>query len=447
MIFEGLSQRLQSVLDNLTGKGVLSEKDVDKAVREVKLALLEADVDYKVVKDFTKMLKEKCIGEEITKSLTPGQQVIKIVNEQLKEIMGGENSRINFASNPPTVIMAVGLQGAGKTTTCAKLALHLKSLGRTPMLCACDVYRPAAIDQLEILADKADVKFHAERENSSAVNIAENALSEAKSLGYDILIVDTAGRLHIDESMMAELADMKKTVSPDEIMLVVDAMTGQDTVNIVKSFDEKLGVDGVILTKLDGDTRGGAALSIRTATGKPIKYMATGEKLQDLEAFYPDRIANRILGMGDVLSLIEKAQNAVDAEDARKLNQKLKKNDFDFEDFLAQLRQMKKMGPLKNIMEMIPGLSKTKQLKDMDIDEKQLSKVEAVVLSMTKQERANPDIINASRKRRIAAGSGTNVSDVNRLLKQFKEMKKMIKMFTGGGGKKRRRNPFPFMGF
>lgn len=448
MVFEGLSERLQNTLNTLRGKGVLSEKDVDTAMREVKLALLEADVDYKVVKDFIKTLKEKCVGEEVTKSLTPGQQVIKIVNEQLKELMGGVQAKINFSSNPPTVIMMVGLQGAGKTTTSAKLANNMKKQGKTPMLVACDVYRPAAIDQLEILSQKIDVKFYAQKENKNPVEISGSALENAKTLGFDTVIVDTAGRLHVDEDMMQELLEMKQAIKPHEIILVVDSMTGQDTVNIVKSFDGTLGIDGVILTKLDGDTRGGAALSIKATTDKPIKYMAVGEKMEDLEPFHPDRMANRILGMGDMLSLIEKAEKAMKDQDTKKLEEKIKKNDFDFEDFLEQMQSMKKMGPLKNIIEMIPGLSSAKGLKDIDIDDKQIARIEAIILSMTQKERKDPDIINASRKKRIASGSGTQVSEVNRLIKQFKDMKKMMKSFAGMGGTKKKKGKmkFPFMG-
>lgn len=445
MIFEGLSNRLQETLNSLRGKGTITEKDVNKAMREVKLSLLEADVDYKVVKDFVKTVKERCIGQDVLKSLTPGQQVIKIVNEELQKLMGDVQSKINFSSNPPTIIMMVGLQGAGKTTTCGKLANNIMKYGKTPMLVACDVYRPAAIDQLEILSEKIGAKFYSEKNNEDPIVISKNAVDNAKTLGFDTVIVDTAGRLHIDEELMNELIDIKNTIKPHEILLVVDSMTGQDTVNIVNSFSEKLGIDGVILTKLDGDTRGGAALSIRAATKKPIKYIAVGEKMEDLEAFHPDRIANRILGMGDVLSLIEKAQDSIEVEDSKKLESKLKNMDFDFDDFLTQMQQVKKMGPLKNIVELIPGFSQAKQLKNVDFDDKRLVGVEAIIQSMTKDERKNPDIINGSRKKRIANGSGTKVSDVNRLIKQFKDTKKLMKRFSKmSGGKKKGLFPFGF---
>ena len=444
MIFEGLAEKLQNTLQGLKGKGVLSEKDVDVAMREVKLALLEADVNYKVVKDFVKKVKERSIGEEVMKSLTPGQQVIKIVNDELKELMGSVQSKLNISSKPPTVILMSGLQGAGKTTTTGKLAYHLKTQGKNPMLVACDVYRPAAIKQLQILSDKVGAKFYSEEGNNNPVQIATNAVESARTLGFDVVIIDTAGRLHIDEELMQELKDIKSSVKPHEILLVVDAMTGQDTVNIVKSFDEALGIDGVILSKLDGDTRGGAALSIRAVTDKPIKFAAVGEKINDLEPFYPDRIANRILGMGDVLSLIEKAQESLDMESMKEFDQKMKTLDFNFDDFLTQMQQIKKMGPLKNIIEMIPGISK--QLKNVDIDDKELVKIEAIIQSMTKEERKNPSIINASRKQRIAKGSGMQVNQINRLLKQFEETRKMMKQFNNmtKGGKTKMK--FPFMG-
>lgn len=443
MIFEGLAEKLQNTLQGLRGKGTLSEKDVDAAMREVKLALLEADVNYKVVKDFVKRVKERSIGEEVLKSLTPGQQVIKIVNDELKELMGGVQSKLNISSKPPTVILMSGLQGAGKTTTTGKLAYNLKQQGKNPMLVACDVYRPAAVKQLEILADKVGAKFYSEENNNNPVQIATNAVAEAKTLGFDIVIIDTAGRLHIDEELMDELKNIKSSVKPHEILLVVDAMTGQDAVNIVKTFDKALGIDGVILSKLDGDTRGGAALSIRAVTDKPIKFSATGEKIGDLEPFYPDRMANRILGMGDVLSLIEKAQSSVDMDAIKGLDSKMKNMDFNFDDFLLQMQQIKKMGSLKSLIEMIPGLSK--QMKNIDVDDKELVKIEAIIQSMTKQERANPSIINGSRKLRIAKGSGMQVNQVNRLLKQFEETRKMMKQmstFTKG----RKKMKFPFLG-
>lgn len=447
MIFENLAEKLQSTLKNLKGKGKLTEKDVDLAMREVKLALLEADVHYKVVKDFIKKVKERSIGSEVMESLTPGQQVIKIVNEELSELMGGVQSKINISSKPPTVIMLVGLQGAGKTSTAGKLALNLKKQGKQPMLVACDVYRPAAIKQLEIVASGAGAIFYSEEGNTNPVEIATKGYEKAKTLGYDIVIIDTAGRLHIDENLMDELKNIKSSIKPHEIMLVVDSMTGQDAVNIAESFDQTLGIDGVILTKLDGDTRGGAALSIKAITKKPIKYAAVGEKLEDLEQFYPDRMASRILGMGDVMSLIEKAQSAFDEDKAKDMQAKMKSSDFTFDDFLDQMQQIKKMGPLKNLLEMIPGMSQMKQLKDVDIDDKELVKIEAIIQSMTKKERQNPSIINASRKKRIAMGSGTHVSQVNRLLKQFEESKKMMKQFTNmSKSMKKGKMKFPFPG-
>lgn len=447
MIFENLAEKLQSTLKNLKGKGKLTEKDVDLAMREVKLALLEADVHYKVVKDFIKKVKERSIGSEVMESLTPGQQVIKIVNEELSELMGGVQSKINISSKPPTVIMLVGLQGAGKTSTAGKLALNLKKQGKQPMLVACDVYRPAAIKQLEIVASGAGAIFYSEEGNTNPVEIATKGYEKAKTLGYDIVIIDTAGRLHIDENLMDELKNIKSSIKPHEIMLVVDSMTGQDAVNIAESFDQTLGIDGVILTKLDGDTRGGAALSIKAITKKPIKYAAVGEKLEDLEQFYPDRMASRILGMGDVMSLIEKAQSAFDKDKAKEMQAKMKSSDFTFDDFLDQMQQIKKMGPLKNLLEMIPGMSQMKQLKDVDIDDKELVKIEAIIQSMTKKERQNPSIINASRKKRIAMGSGTHVSQVNRLLKQFEESKKMMKQFTNmSKSMKKGKMKFPFPG-
>lgn len=447
MIFESLAEKLQNTLKTLKGKGKLTEKDVDAAMREVKLALLEADVNYKVVKDFVKKVKERSIGSDVMQSLTPGQQVIKIVNEELSDLMGGVNSRINISSKPPTVIMLAGLQGAGKTSTAGKLALNLKKQGKQPFLIACDVYRPAAIRQLEIVAEKSGAIFYSEEGNQNPVEIAANGYQKAKTLGYDIVIIDTAGRLHIDETLMDELKAIKSNVKPHEILLVVDSMTGQDAVNIAQSFDEALGIDGVILTKLDGDTRGGAALSIKAITKKPIKYAAVGEKLEDLEPFYPDRMASRILGMGDVMSLIEKAQGAFDESKAKEMQDKIKSSDFTFDDFLDQMQQIKKMGPLKNLMEMIPGMSQMKQFKDLEIDDRELIKVEAIIQSMTKKERQNPSIINASRKKRIAAGCGSQVNQVNRLLKQFEESKKMMKQFSGmSKSMKKGKMKFPFPG-
>lgn len=447
MIFENLAEKLQNTLKNLKGKGVLSEKDIDAAMREVKLALLEADVNYKVVKDFVKNVKERSIGTEVMESLTPGQMVIKIVNEELTDLMGNVQSKLNLSSKPPTVIMLVGLQGAGKTTTVGKLAHYLKKQGKQPMTIACDIYRPAAIKQLQIVSEKAGAIFYSEEGNQNAVQIAENGVNKARTLGYDIVIIDTAGRLHVDETLMDELKNIKSTVKPHEILLVVDSMTGQDAVNIAQTFDETLGIDGVVLSKLDGDTRGGAALSIKAITKKPIKFSAVGEKLEDLEAFHPERMASRILGMGDVMSLIEKAQVAFDEKSAKNMQEKIKNADFTLEDFLDQMQMVKKMGPLKNILEMIPGMSQMKQLKDAEIDEREILKVEAIIRSMTKKERQNPAIINASRKKRIAKGSGTEVQQVNRLLKQFEESKKMMKQFTNmGKSMKKGKFKFPFPG-
>lgn len=447
MIFENLAEKLQNTLKNLKGKGVLSEKDIDAAMREVKLALLEADVNYKVVKDFVKNVKERSIGAEVMESLTPGQMVIKIVNEELTDLMGNVQSKLNLSSKPPTVIMLVGLQGAGKTTTVGKLAHYLKKQGKQPMTIACDIYRPAAVKQLQIVSEKAGAIFYSEEGNQNAVQIAENGVNKARTLGYDIVIIDTAGRLHVDETLMDELKNIKSTVKPHEILLVVDSMTGQDAVNIAQTFDETLGIDGVVLSKLDGDTRGGAALSIKAITKKPIKFSAVGEKLEDLEAFHPERMASRILGMGDVMSLIEKAQVAFDEKSAKNMQEKIKNADFTLEDFLDQMQMVKKMGPLKNILEMIPGMSQMKQLKDAEIDEREILKVEAIIRSMTKKERQNPAIINASRKKRIARGSGTEVQQVNRLLKQFEESKKMMKQFTNmGKSMKKGKFKFPFPG-
>lgn len=430
MIFEGLSEKLQSTFKKLKGKGKLSEKDVKSAMREVKLALLEADVNYKVVKDFTKKVIERTVGHEVLESLTPGQQVIKIVNEELTELMGTTQSKITFSSKPPTVIMLVGLQGAGKTTTGGKLGDQLKKLGKRPVLVACDVYRPAAIKQLHVVGEKLDIPVFSMGDKISPVNIAKAGIEHAKKYGNDVVIIDTAGRLHIDEKLMTELKDIKSEVTPHEIMLVVDAMTGQDAVNVAETFDTELGVDGIILTKLDGDTRGGAALSVRAVTGKPIKYIGVGEKLTDLEPFHPDRLASRILGMGDVLSLIEKAQASFDENKLKNLEKKIKTQDFNLEDFLDQLEQMKNMGPLSSILEMMPGMN-NKQLKNLSVDEKELVHIEAIIQSMTAEERKNPSIIKGSRRKRIAKGSGTSVQAVNKLLKQFQQTKKMMKQMSG----------------
>ena len=432
MAFEGLSEKLNNVFKKLKSRGKLTESDVKEAMREVRLALLEADVSYKVVKDFVAKVTERAIGEDVLASLTPAQQVIKIVNEELCSLMGNDNARINFSSKPPTVIMMCGLQGSGKTTHAAKLAKMLKKEGHRPLLAACDIYRPAAINQLQVVGAKADVKVF-EMGQTDPVIIAQKALAHAKDYGHDILIIDTAGRLHVDEALMDELKNIKELTTPHEIMLVVDAMTGQDAVNVAKAFDEAVGITGVLMSKLDSDTRGGAALSVLSVTGKPIKYVGMGEKLDDFEQFHPERMASRILGMGDVLTLIEKAENVMSQKEAEKLTKKFKENTFDMDDLLDQMKQIKRMGSMKSILSMLPGVGD--KLKDADIDEKQLDRIEAMITSMTRAEREKPSIINPSRKKRIAAGSGTKVEDVNRLLKQFDQMQKMMKQFTGKGSK------------
>ena len=436
MAFESLSDKLQNIFKNLRGKGRLSEADVKAALKEVKMALLEADVSFKVVKQFIKTVQDRAVGQDVLNSLTPGQMVIKIVNEELVSLMGSETTEISLKpSNEITVIMMAGLQGAGKTTTAAKIGGKLKSKGRKPLLAACDVYRPAAIKQLQVNGEKQGIPVFSMGEHHSPVNIAKAAVEHARKEGMNVVILDTAGRLHIDESMMDELVAIKEAVDVHQTILVVDAMTGQDAVNVASTFNEKIGIDGVILTKLDGDTRGGAALSIRSVTGKPILYIGMGEKLSDLEQFYPDRMASRILGMGDILSLIEKAELEVDQEKAKELSQKIRKAEFDFNDFLEQMNQVKKMGGMTSILGMMPGMS---QLKDADIDEKAIDRVEATTLSMTPKERANPSLLNLSRKQRIAKGAGVNISEVNRIVKQFDQMKKMMKQIPGMmGGKKR----------
>ena len=426
MAFEGLSGRLSEVFKKLKGRGKVKESDIKEVMREVRMALLEADVNYKVAKDFVASVSEKALGSEVLESLTPAQQIIKIVNDQLTELMGSTNARINFASKNPTVIMMCGLQGAGKTTHCAKLARYFKSSGKRPLLAACDVYRPAAIEQLKIVGEQAGVPVF-EMGQGDPVEIARRAVMQARDYGNDILILDTAGRLYIDEELMEELRRIKAEVQPHEILLVLDAMTGQDAVNVAKSFDETLGIDGIVLTKLDGDTRGGAALSVRAVTGKPIKFVGTGEKLDNLEPFYPDRMASRILGMGDVLTLIEKAQSAVDEQKALEMAQKLKEQSFDMNDLLEQMQQIHQMGSLSQVISMFPGAGKVSD-EDAAAGEAQMRRTEAIIQSMTKREREKPSIINPSRKRRIAAGSGTRVEDVNRLLKQFEQMQKMMKM-------------------
>ena len=433
MAFEGLSERLENSFKKLRAKGKLTEADVKEAMREVRLALLEADVNYKVAKDFTKKVTERAVGEDVMESLTPGQMVIKIVNEELTALMGGSESRLTIANHPPTIVMMCGLQGSGKTTHCAKLALKLRKEGHRPLLVACDIYRPAAIKQLQVVGSQVDVPVF-EMGTENPVKIAEEAVKYAKDYGYDYVFLDTAGRLHIDEELMQELTSIRATVHPHEILLVIDAMTGQDAVNVAKSFNETLGIDGVILTKLDGDTRGGAALSVRAVTGKPIKFVGTGEKLGDLEAFHPDRMASRILGMGDVLSFIEKAEQSLDEKKAEELEKKLAKNKFDLNDLLDQFDQIEKMGNIKDTIKMIPGIGS--KIRDEDIDEGAFGRFRAIIYSMTPQERAKPEIINASRKRRIAKGCGMQVEDVNRLLTQFKQMKKMINQY--GGNKKPR---------
>ncbi len=432
MAFENLSEKLGQALKKLRGKGVVTEKDIKDSMREIKLALLEADVNYKVVKDFVAKVSERAVGADVLESLTPGQQIVKIVNDELTALMGSENSRIEFGKSP-TVILMAGLQGAGKTTFCAKLAGFMrKKHNKRPLLVACDIYRPAAIKQLQVVGKQLDIPVFEMGTDTTAVKIAKSAIDYAKAHGNDFVILDTAGRLHIDDELMQELADVKAAVNPDEILLVIDAMTGQDAVNIAENFNSKLEITGVIVTKLDGDTRGGAALSVKAVTGKPIKFCGVGEKLSDIEEFHPDRMASRILGAGDVLSLVEKAQEAFDEKDAAELEEKIRQNTFNLDDFLNQMQQMKKMGPLSSLIKMVPGIDH-KALDNADIDERKLDRVEAIIKSMTMQEREKPEILNASRKKRIAAGSGNQVSDVNLLLKQFEQMQKMMKQLGGGG--------------
>ena len=441
MAFDNLTDKLSAAFKRLKSKGKLSETDVKEAMREIRLALLEADVNYKVAKDFTNSLTEKCIGEKVMESLTPAQMVIKLVNEELTQLMGGENVRLNTSSKLPSVIMMCGLQGSGKTTHSAKLAKKLKAAGHRPLLVACDIYRPAAIDQLKVVGEQVGVPVF-ERGTQKPEKTADEAIRYARDYGNDFVILDTAGRLHIDEDLMAELTRIKDIADPCEIILVVDSMVGQDAVNVAKAFNDLLEIDSVLLTKLDGDTRGGAALSIRAVTGKPIKFIGTGEKLDDIEEFHPSRMASRILGMGDVLSLIEKAEQQIDEKQAAEMAAKLKNNTFDMNDLLAQFQEIKKMGPLKQVMSMLPGMGS--KLKDVDIDDRQLLRVESIIYSMTKRERERPDIINPSRKRRIAAGSGTSVEEVNRLLRQHEQMKKMFKqMNTRGKGKRGRGMQLP----
>lgn len=449
MAFEGLSERLQATMQRIKGKGKVTEQDIKAMMREVRLALLEADVNFKVVKSFVNTVSERALGADFMQSLTPGQQVIKIVQDELTTLMGGENSKINMSSKPPTVVMMVGLQGAGKTTTAGKLALLMrKKYNKKPLLVACDIYRPAAIQQLQTVGKQIDIPVYTEGDQVSPKQITENALKYAREEHLDFVIIDTAGRLHIDEALMNELVDVKEVSKPDEIMLVVDSMTGQDAVNVAESFDNTLDVTGVTLTKLDGDTRGGAALSIRSVTEKPIKFIGMSEKLDGLELFHPERMASRILGMGDVLSLIEKAQQGVDEEKAKELEKKMRTSSFTFDDFLEQLEQVKGLGSLDDLMNMIPGANKMKGMKNANMDPKQIDNVQAIIRSMTLEERNNPDILNVSRKRRIAKGSGRSLQEVNRLIKQFGDMKKMMKQFTGSNkkGKKGKRGGNPFQG-
>ncbi|MEK5039576.1 signal recognition particle protein [Sporosarcina sp. FSL K6-3457] len=443
MAFEGLAQRLQGTLQKITGKGKISEADVKEMMREVRFALIEADVNLKVVKSFVKTVSERAVGQDVMKSLTPGQQVVKIVKDELTNLMGGEQNPIQFARKSPTVIMMVGLQGAGKTTTTGKLATVLrKRHNKNPLLVAADVYRPAAIQQLETLGKQLTMPVFALGTDISPVEIVRQALAEAEKEHHDVVIIDTAGRLHVDEVLMQELQDIRDLSKPEEVFLVVDAMTGQDAVNVAQSFNETIGITGVVLTKLDGDTRGGAALSIRSVTEKPIKFVGMGEKMDALEPFHPERMASRILGMGDVMSLIEKAQENVDEEKAKELEQKFKTQSFTLDDFLDQLQQVKKMGPIDELLKMMPGANKIKGLENAKVDEGQMGRVEAVIQSMTTAERNTPEIINANRRKRIAKGSGTTIQDVNRLLKQFEDMKKMMKQMTGmQKGKKKNKMP------
>lgn len=431
MAFEGLSSRLQEITRKIRGKARITESDLKEMLREVKLALLEADVNYKIVKDFIATIQEKALGQDVLKSLTPGQQVVKVVKDELVELLGGTESRINFTPNPPTVIMLVGLQGSGKTTTSGKLANLLRKQGKNPLLVACDVYRPAAIKQLQVVGKQLNIPVFANETSKDVVHIAKQAMSVAYSKLNDVVILDTAGRLHIDEELMQELKNVKSGIKPHEILLVVDAMTGQDAVNVAEKFNDALGIDGVVLTKLDGDTRGGSALSVKKVTGKPIKFAATGEKLSDIEVFHPDRMANRILGMGDILSVIEKAEESFDLEQAEKLEKQLRKSEFDLDDYLTQIRQIKKMGSFSSLLKMIPGMN---QLKDVKIDDKEFVKIEAIICSMTKKEKRDTRLLNASRRQRIAKGSGTTVQDINKFIKSFEMTQKMMKKMKSNKG-------------
>ena len=431
MAFEGLSSKLQEITRKFKGKARITESDLKEMLREVKLALLEADVNYKIVKEFISTIQEKALGQDVLQSLTPGQQVIKIVKDELVELLGGTDSKLNLSPNPPTVIMMVGLQGSGKTTTSGKLANMLRKQGKKPLLVACDVYRPAAIKQLQVVGAELSIPVYANESTKNVVQIAKQAMNVAISKLNDVIILDTAGRLHIDEELMQELKNLKISIRPHEILLVVDAMTGQDAVNVATSFSESLGIDGIVLTKLDGDTRGGAALSVKKATGKPIKFAATGEKLNDIEEFHPERMASRILGMGDVLSIIEKAEETFDLEEAEKLEKSLRKKEFDLNDYLSQLRQIKKMGSFSSILKMIPGMN---QIKDLKVDDKEFNRIEAIICSMTAKERKNPNLLNASRRKRIAKGSGTSVQQINKFMESFEMTQKMMKKMQGGKG-------------
>ena len=434
MAFEGLSSRLQEITKKIRGEARITESNMKDMIREVKLALLEADVNYKIVKDFITSVQEKALGQDVMKSLKPGEQVVKIVRDELTELLGGTDSKINISSNPPTIIMLVGLQGAGKTTLAGKLSNYLRKQGKKPLMAACDVYRPAAVKQLQVVGKELSIPVYAEEGVKDAVGIARRAINTAMSKLNDVVIIDTAGRLQIDEALMQELQDIKKAVRPHEILLVVDAMTGQEAVNVANTFNEKVGIDGIVLTKLDGDTRGGAALSVKKITGKPIKFAGVGEKLSDLEEFHPDRMASRILGMGDVLSIVEKAEQALDLEEAEKLEKQLQKNKFDLDDYLAQLKQIKKMGSISSLLKMLPGADK---LKDIKVDDKEFIRIEAIITSMTAKERKNPSLLNASRRKRIAKGSGTQVHDINKFMESFEMTQKMMKQMKSKGGMKR----------
>ena len=431
MAFEGLSNRLQEITRKMRGKARMTESDLKEMLREVKLALLEADVNYKIVKEFINTIQEKALGQDVLKSLTPGQQVVKIVKDELVELLGGVESKVNFTPNPPTIIMLVGLQGSGKTTTAGKLANLFRKQGKKPLLVACDVYRPAAIKQLQVVGAQLNIPVFSNEQSKDVVHIAKQAINVAISKLNDVIILDTAGRLQIDEQLMQELKNVKTAVKPHEILLVVDSMTGQEAVNVADTFNKEVGIDGIVLTKLDGDTRGGAALSVKKVTGKPIKFAATGEKLSDIEVFHPDRMAQRILGMGDILSVIEKAEETFDMEQAEKLEKQMRKREFDLDDYLAQLRQVKKMGSFSSLLKMIPGMN---QLKDVKVDDKEFERIEAMICSMTKQEKRNIKILNGSRRQRIAKGSGTSVQEVNKFIKSFEMTQKMMKQLKSNKG-------------